>query len=93
MNAKKLAAQFATQNTGKGKAGNVFVEGNVIYSYGYHFPIAIILNSATKRAAVNSDKYSVSTSRQCTIVRNALINAGYTLEDSDTFTMRRAIAS
>ena len=92
MNAKELAAQFTAQNNGKGKAGNIFFEGNVIYSYGYHFPIAIVLNSATKRAVLNSDKYSVSTSRQCSIVRSALISAGYTLEESDTFTMRQAIA-
>ena len=90
MNAKKIAAQFAQQVIPQGKAGNLWYEGRVIYSYGRHFPIALILNSATKRAAINSDKYSSSTSRQVSTVRMALINAGYTLESSDTETLKRA---
>lgn len=69
MNIKDLAIQFARGEKPKGRAGNVFYENSVIYSYGYHFPIAYIRGT---RAFINSDKYSISTSRQQSYVRRAL---------------------
>lgn len=66
---KELAAEFADQKKEKGRAGNVFYERGVIYSYGYHFPMAYIRGG---RAFINSSRYSVSTSRQQSAVRAAL---------------------
>lgn len=71
MNTKQLAIEYATQNREKGRAGNVFYEKGVIYSYGYHFPIAYIRGG---RAFINSSSYSRSTSRQQSTVRAALAN-------------------
>jgi hypothetical protein len=69
MDMKRLAQQYAAQNKPEGRAGNVFYEKGVIYSYGHHFPIAYIRGT---RAFINSDRYSVSTSRQQSAVRSAL---------------------
>ena len=46
-----------------GSASNVFVEDDVIYSYGHHFPLAIRQDwGADIRYIVNGDRYSASTS-------------------------------
>ena len=42
-----------------GRTGNVFIEDNVIYSYGHHFPLGIRFNDGV--FAVNCDGYSQST--------------------------------
>ncbi len=44
---------------GKTPNGNLFFEKEVLYSYGYHFPLAVDLGSLY---VVNGDKYSVTTS-------------------------------
>lgn len=44
----------------KGKASNMFIDGDILYSYGYHFPLAIRFENGTY--LLNGDKYSVSTS-------------------------------
>lgn len=41
--------------------GNVFFEGKVIYSYGYHFPMARLLDDG-RSVLITTRKYSVSTS-------------------------------
>tara|TARA_Y100000401_G_scaffold48336_1_gene37561 strand:- start:427 stop:723 length:297 start_codon:yes stop_codon:yes gene_type:complete len=53
------------------KANNIFAESNgvsmyCVFSYGYHFPMYVYLNG---RWFENSDKYSVSTSKQQTQAR------------------------
>jgi len=45
--------------------GTVFYEGDTIYSYGYHFPMAIIMRDEHDQPSwvlVNGDRYSVTTS-------------------------------
>lgn len=59
-----------TQREGYGSKKNIFFEGRTIYSYGYHFPMAIFLDAAT--VLLNTDSYSVSTSRHQSYVRNAI---------------------
>jgi hypothetical protein len=56
------------------KGSNMFGEtvgtsGYAVYSYGYHFPMAV---HAEYRWYVNEDKYSPSTSRHQSIVRQAV---------------------
>jgi len=60
------------QGKREGKTKHLFIEGNVLYSYGYHFPIAIRLWEVdTYKYIINSDRYSMTTSRH----QNALIRA------------------
>lgn len=70
----QLAEEFA-EGKKKGRASNLFIEGDTIYSYGYHFPIATV-DRKTRTAEFNEDKYSQSTSSQQSAVRRALTNQG-----------------
>lgn len=40
MNNKQIAKAFA-QGATKGKGSNLFIEGDTIYSHGYHFKVAV----------------------------------------------------
>ena len=46
-NKNNVAHNWANQITAKGKAGNFYFEGKTIYSYGGHFPIAVIADTCT----------------------------------------------
>ncbi len=54
--------------------GNVFFDGDTIYSYGTHFPIARHVQSKSGRRAVlfTTRRYSVTTSGHCSSVRQAI---------------------
>jgi hypothetical protein len=69
MNNKQIASKFAAGAT-SGKGSNLFIEGDTIYSYGYHFPIARRLPDGGYW--VNPDKYSRSTARHQSLVINAI---------------------
>lgn len=58
--ASDCIAAFVAQTTDHGRSGNVFFENDVIYSYGYHFPMAVRLPNGL--FVCNGDKYSVTTS-------------------------------
>ena len=46
-----------------GRASNIFIEGDTLYSYGYHFPLALRYEKGKNLDfLVNADRYSVSTS-------------------------------
>jgi hypothetical protein len=53
-----------------GKLTPLFIEGDTIYSYGHHFPLARRNGDGT--FWVNPDKYSVTTSKQQSMVRSAI---------------------
>lgn len=53
---------------------HMFIEGKALFSYGYHFPIAVRVG--TNQYAFNSDKYSPTTSRHQTQSRAALMQRG-----------------
>jgi hypothetical protein len=65
---------FAQQTQQEGKSANVFFEGNRLYSYGYHFPLAIILTNkkGDKVALINDSSYSNTTTKQQSFTRAAL---------------------
>jgi hypothetical protein len=68
----ELAEKFAKGAT-SGKANHTFIDGDTIYSYGHHFPMA----TRTKDGfLVNSSKYSVSTSKHQSYVRGAIAGTG-----------------
>lgn len=76
---RTIAADFAAQKKSAGKGSSFYYEGNVLYSYGPHFPVAVIRGT---RAFFNSDGYSPTTSRHKSYAQSALQSAGY------VFTMR-----
>ena len=83
----------AGSRTGKARAdrsfpqGRVFIDGNAIFSFGRHFPIAV--KTGDKTAEFNTDKFSVTTTKQQSEVRSALISQGFKLKDVDTATIKR----
>lgn len=86
MNRQQLCEQFARQRKPEGKASNLYYRGRVAYSYGSHFPAAILQGT---RAFVNSDSYSMSTSRHMSALRRALESEGFTLTPRTTDEMRQ----
>lgn len=90
MTNSQIAEAFANGED-HGHANSVFIErtsgkpeGVVIYSYGYHFPIAI---NYGKVAYINTDKYSHTTGRHKGHVRRALEAAGCEVLPCDTDTL------
>lgn len=63
-----------TQNDARNKQGNLYFNGDTIYSYGSHFPIARhVVNQAGDRAVLfTTATYSVTTSGHCSAVRSAI---------------------
>ena len=83
MNNHETAKAFAngTKARGKNGTGSLWFEKDVIYSYGTHWPLAIVYRNADgdiERAYVNTDKYGITTSRHLSIVRYALHKASIT---------------
>lgn len=72
MNNTQIAKLFAQEET-KGTGSNLFIEDNVIYSYGYHFPIALRLKEDNGfKFIFNSSGYSVTTSKHKNYVKCAI---------------------
>jgi hypothetical protein len=73
-NTAEAAHVWAAQTQAQGKAGNVFFDGPVIYSYGRHFAIAKVYKHAETGGNValfNARRYSVSTSKHQRDARHA----------------------
>lgn len=81
MNNKLLAKKFAAGAT-SGTGSNLFIDGNTIYSYGYHFAVAKRTGDAT--ANITTRRYSQSTARHVSLVRSALSSAGFILTETDS---------
>ena len=60
---------FNLQNQSEGRAGNIFFEGNKIYSYGYHYLLGEFVGSST--ILINNKGYSNSTSKHIYILEQA----------------------
>jgi hypothetical protein len=63
-----------TQEEARNRQGNLYFTGDIIYSYGSHFPIAHhVANDAGERAVLfTTATYSVTTSSHCSAVRSAI---------------------
>ena len=72
MSNQTLAQGFA-RGKDKGHTLHMFIDGDTIYSYGYHFPIARLIGA--RYALFNSDGYSNTTSRHKSHVYGALLEA------------------
>jgi len=60
---------FAQRSQTEGRAGNIFFEGDTIYSYGRHYNLATFLNS--EAILINDKGYSSSTGKHIGIIRSA----------------------
>lgn len=64
MNNAELAHIWANELKDQGRGSNMFFEGKTIYSYGYHFPIASIIEGKRDRLTLFTSKsYSNTTSK------------------------------
>lgn len=74
MNNIEVAHIWANGQKASGKGSNLFFEGDTIYSYGRHFPIArrVVMGNGDVHYIVNPARYSVSTSKHQTYVRGAI---------------------
>jgi hypothetical protein len=86
MNRKQVAEGFAAQSPARGKASSMHYDGPVVYSYGEHFPLAVI--TAPGKVTVNTDKYSSTTSRHQSTVRAALVERSYDITEASTEAMK-----
>jgi len=66
-----VAHNWAHQTEQKCRGNNVFYEGNTIYSYGYHFPIARI-DTEKNIILYTANTYSTTTARHKSIVWEAI---------------------
>lgn len=82
MNRIQVAEAFASQSKPKARASALYFEGKIAFSYGEHFPLAII--TGPKAATVNTDTYSSTTGRHKGMIRRALLAEGFTLSETDT---------
>jgi len=69
-NSSEVCHVFASQSQPEGKCSNVFFRGKEIYSYGYHFCMAKILESS--KVLITDRSYSVTTSKHLSEIRYAL---------------------
>ena len=71
VNHKQIAEMFAKRcETSPKGDGRMFIENSIIYSYGYHFPLACW--ASDELVLLNTSKYSVSTSKHQRLVREAV---------------------
>lgn len=91
MNAIELVSAFANQTAADGRASGLHFVGRVAYSYGEHFPLAVI-DHDRKVALINTDKYSRTTSKHQSLIHSALQRAGYETTGATTMKMQLAAA-
>lgn len=81
-------ANIYAQGTQEAKTKTLFIEGKVIYSYGYHFPISYKIGNIV---IFNSDGYSNTTARHKGAVKRALESEGYKLYFCNTQKLKDVI--
>ncbi len=88
MNNRELCAAFARGAT-SGKGSNLYIRGNVLFSYSAHWPLVIRREGGN--ALLNSGRYSVTTSKHRSFAVSALHRAGFTLHDRTPEEMRALV--
>ena len=63
---------WASQSQYEGRAGNIFFEDGVIYSYGRHFPVARFAPELGNIVLFTSRGYSSSTGKHKSLIRGAI---------------------
>lgn len=87
---KDIINNFVYTDNDKIRTKNLFIEGRILYSYGYHFPMAIKMLDGF---LVNKSKYSMTTSRHLGILKRELNNNKVIFADMQklTFTINENI--
>jgi hypothetical protein len=68
----EVAHIWASQSQYEGRAGNIFFEDGVIYSYGYHFPVARFAPEFGNIVLFTNKGYSSSTGKHKSLIRGAI---------------------
>lgn len=68
----EVAHIWASQSQYEGRAGNIFFEDGVIYSYGYHFPVARFAPEYGNIVLFTNRGYSSSTGKHKSLIRGAI---------------------
>ena len=71
----EVAHIWASQSQAEGRAGNIFFEDQIIYSYGRHFPVARFAPEFGAVVLFTNRGYSSSTGKHKTIIRGAIPNS------------------
>ena len=82
MTKQRELAQLFARGIHKTKSSNLIIDNDHIYSYGKHWPIAKIYDRENKLAVINSQKRSGITTWHTEIVKQVLLENGYTIEES-----------
>jgi hypothetical protein len=69
MNIKQLMQDYVDGAT-YGRSASVYIQGQAIFSYGPHFPLAV---RTSEGYLVNKSKYSVTTTKQQSYLKTALV--------------------
>ncbi len=81
-NASEVAHVWAQRSQDEGRSSNCFFEGDTIYSYGRHFPIARFIERNNEVAVLFTTRtYSVTTAKHLGFVRDALRGLDYPVFD------------
>lgn len=70
----EVAHIWASQSQNSGRAGNIFFDAGVIYSYGLHFPVARFASELEDIVLFTNRGYSSSTGKHKSIIRAAIPN-------------------
>lgn len=91
-NAGQTIHVWAQQEQSEGRSSNVFFRDKVIYSYGHHYPLGIIVTNkkGEKAAIINNAGYSVTTSKHIRQARYA-VNHYKTFLLPDTQVMKAVV--
>lgn len=71
------SGKITRRNNFTGRKTPLFIEGDTIFSYGKHFPLA--RRNADGTFWVNPEKYSVTTSKHQSLVRGTIAKAGFSV--------------
>ena len=74
-NHNECAHIWASQSQYEGRAGNIFFEGDTVYSYGRHFPVARFAPEFGDIVLFTDRGYSNSTAKHKSIIRAAIPSA------------------
>lgn len=80
MTNRQVAELFAYTNR-EAHTKHLFIEGKAIYSYGYHFKIALKIDQ--NKALFTTRGYSQTTSCHKGLVKGALVEAGYDIDEQE----------
>lgn len=86
----ELSTMFAEGKT-KGKCNTMFIDGDTIYSHGYHFPIAKRWNKDGIDYLFNSLGYSSSTACHKSFVYRAILGKILEVQECDLINARNQV--